>query len=263
MNSLFGGERVYFRSLATRASGSEVPDALPDIIAATKAAGFDLVIIETPGIGQGNTGIVDLVDVSLYVMTAEFGAASQLEKIDMLDYADVVAINKFERRGSADALRDVSRQLVRNREAFGKSWEDMPVFGTSAASFNDDGVTALYQHLRDELIDKGLPAVAGVLPRVDVKASTALWAPVPTVAGAVPLRDRRDGSRLSRRDRACGRCSAAGAAVRDCRDRGPCKRASWRRPRGRPCPADSAGSARCLARSCRVLFGRRAGCRGA
>jgi methylmalonyl-CoA mutase len=191
MNCLYGGtsssggvaaggdDRVYFRSLATRTSGSEVPEGLTDIIAATRAAGFDLIIVETPGIGQGNSGVVDLVDLSLYVMTAEFGAASQLEKIDMLDYADVVAINKFERRGSSDALRDVSRQLVRNREAFGKSWEDMPVFGTSAASFNDDGVTALYQHLIGELAAKGLPAVSGVLPRVITKQSTGLWAPVP------------------------------------------------------------------------------------
>jgi methylmalonyl-CoA mutase len=183
MNSLFAGaggtDRVYFRSLATRTSGREVPESLPEIIAATKAAGFDLIIVETPGIGQGNTGIVDLVDLSLYVMTAEFGAASQLEKIDMLDFADVVAINKFERRGSADALRDVSRQLVRNRSAFGVSWEDMPVFGTSAASFDDDGVTALYQHLRGELGARGLPVAEGVLPAVSVKASTGLWAPVP------------------------------------------------------------------------------------
>ena len=97
-------------------------------------------------------------------MTAEYGAASQLEKIDMLDAADVVAINKFERRGAEDARRDVARQLVRNREAFGARWEDMPVFGTSAARFNDDGVTALYQHLRGLLADKGLPVAAGVLP---------------------------------------------------------------------------------------------------
>jgi len=178
MNCL-GDDRVYFRSISTRGSAAEVPDVLSDIIAATRAAGFDLIIVETPGIGQGASGIVDLVDLSLYVMTAEFGAASQLEKIDMLDYADVVAINKYERRGSADARRDVARQLVRNREAFGKTWEDMPVFGTSAASFDDDGVTALYQHLRDSLAEKGLPVVAGVLPAVDVKASTQLWAPVP------------------------------------------------------------------------------------
>jgi methylmalonyl-CoA mutase len=193
MNCL-GDDRVYFRSLATRGSGNEVPPALPDAIAACKAAGFDLVIVETPGIGQGDSAIVNLVDRSLYVMTAEFGAASQLEKIDMLDFADVVAINKYERRGSEDARRDVARQLIRNRQVFGKSWEDMPVFGTSAASFNDDGVTALYQHLRDVLIDKGLPAAGEPqLPPVAVKASTGLSMPVPAhrvrylaeIAGAV------------------------------------------------------------------------------
>ena len=118
------------------------------------------MIVETPGIGQGDAGIVPFVDRSLYVMTPEFGAASQLEKIDMLDYADVVAINKFERRGAEDARRDVARQLVRNRDAFGQSWEDMPVFGTSAATFNDDGVTALYHHLRDLLAAARRPAPA-------------------------------------------------------------------------------------------------------
>src|SRR3546814_10521720 len=101
----------------------------------------------------------------MYVMTPEFGAASQLEKIDMLDFADTVAINKFERRGAMDALRDVGRQLVRNREAFGKKPEEMPVFGTSAATFNDDGVTALYQHLLATLGEHGLPVAEGVLPR--------------------------------------------------------------------------------------------------
>jgi methylmalonyl-CoA mutase len=178
MNSL-GADQVYFRSLATRGSEREVPPALPDAIAACKAAGYDLVIVETPGIGQGDSAIVNLTDCSLYVMTSEFGAASQLEKIDMLDFADVVAINKYERRGSEDARRDVARQLVRNREAFGQSWEDMPVFGTSAASFNDDGVTALYQCLRDLLIARGLPAGEGVLPPVSVRASTGLSIPVP------------------------------------------------------------------------------------
>jgi methylmalonyl-CoA mutase len=178
MNCL-GDDRVYFRSLATRTSGGEIPVALPDIVAACQAAEFDLVIVETPGIGQGDSAVIDLVDLSLYVMTAEFGAASQLEKIAMLDYADMVAINKFERRGSDDARRDVARQLVRNREAFGVSWEDMPVFGTSAASFNDDGVTALYQFMRSALADKGLRVEPGVLAPVDTKVSTALWAPVP------------------------------------------------------------------------------------
>ncbi len=178
MNCL-GDDRVFFRSLATRGSSAEVPDYLPDMVAVLKAAGFDLIVVETPGIGQGDSAITELVDLSLYVMTAEFGAASQLEKIDMLDFADVVAINKFERRGSEDARRDVGRQLVRNRSAFGSSWEDMPVFGTSAASFNDDGVTALYQHLRQELAGKGLPVQDGLLEPVSGKASTGLQAVLP------------------------------------------------------------------------------------
>ncbi len=159
MNSL-DGDRVFFRSLATRGA-HEIPPYLTDVITVLKAAGFDLVVIETPGIGQGDAAIVPFVDTSLYVMTPEFGAASQLEKIDMLDFADAVAINKFERRGAEDALRDVGRQLVRNREAFGKQPSDMPVFGTSAATFNDDGVTALYQHLRGLLAEHGLPVGVG------------------------------------------------------------------------------------------------------
>ncbi|WP_375476412.1 fused isobutyryl-CoA mutase/GTPase IcmF [uncultured Jatrophihabitans sp.] len=172
-------DRVYFRSLATRGSSAEVPAYLPTMIAACKAAGYDLVIVETPGIGQGDSAVTDVVDLSLYVMTAEFGAASQLEKIDMLDFADVVAINKFERRGSEDARRDVARQLVRNKAAFGLSWEDMPVFGTSAASFNDDGVTALYQHLRDQLAQQGLPVQEPLLAPVAGRASTTAHAALP------------------------------------------------------------------------------------
>ncbi|WP_336161691.1 fused isobutyryl-CoA mutase/GTPase IcmF [Amycolatopsis sp. VC5-11] len=171
MNCL-DGSPVYFRSLATRTTSGEIPTGLSESILACKAAGFDLVIVETPGIGQGDAGIVDYVDESLYVMTPEFGAASQLEKIDMLDFADVVAINKFERRGAEDARRDVARQLVRNREAFGSAPEEMPVYGTSAAKFNDDGVTALYQHLRDMLADRGLSVSAGTLPAVSGKVST-------------------------------------------------------------------------------------------
>ena len=177
MNSL-DGERAYFRSLATRGS-HELPECLDDVIAVLKAAAFDLVIVETPGIGQGDAAIVPHVDTSMYVMTPEFGAASQLEKIDMLDFADVVAINKFERRGAKDAFRDVGRQLVRNKEAFGKKPEEMPIFGTSAATFNDDGVTALYQHLRDALGERGLPVAEGVLPPVDVRYSSGIQAVVP------------------------------------------------------------------------------------
>lgn len=170
MNAL-DGDRVFFRSLATRGE-REVPRNIDEMVIACKAAGYDLVVLETPGIGQGDAEITGHVDVSLYVMTPEFGAASQLEKIDMLDYADVVAINKFERRGAEDALRDVSRQLVRNREDFHALPEDMPVFGTSAATFNDDGVTALYQELSARLAEHGLPLEPGVLPRVDTRAST-------------------------------------------------------------------------------------------
>jgi methylmalonyl-CoA mutase len=170
---------VYFRSMATRGAATEVPDGLTDAIAACKAAGNDLVIVETPGIGQGDAAIVPFVDSSLYVMTPEFGAASQLEKIDMLDFADAVAINKFERRGAEDARRDVARQLVRNREAFGVSWQDMPVFGTSAATFNDDGVTALYHHVRDVLAEGGLPVSEPTLAPVDGRVSTRAATVVP------------------------------------------------------------------------------------
>ncbi|MGJ9412614.1 fused isobutyryl-CoA mutase/GTPase IcmF [Aeromicrobium sp. CF4.19] len=172
MNSLDPGV-TYFRSLATRGA-HEVPEHLGDVIALLRAASFDLVIVETPGIGQGDAAIVPFVDRSLYVMTPEFGAASQLEKIDMLDFADVVAVNKFEKRGAADALRDVGRQLVRNREAFGSKPEDMPVFGTSAATFNDDGVTALYQRIRDTLREDGLAVADGVLDPVDSRFSTRI-----------------------------------------------------------------------------------------
>ncbi|HLS56614.1 MAG TPA: cobalamin-dependent protein, partial [Zeimonas sp.] len=147
---------VFMRSLATREAGSEISQALPDAIAACKVAGFDLIVVETSGIGQGDAAIVPLVDASLYVMTPEFGAASQLEKIDMLDFADFVAINKFDRKGAMDALRDVAKQYQRNREAFAKRPEQMPVFGTQASRFNDDGVTALYQGMLPRLVELGL-----------------------------------------------------------------------------------------------------------
>ncbi|MFF6984024.1 fused isobutyryl-CoA mutase/GTPase IcmF [Streptomyces sp. NPDC008343] len=177
MNSL-DGHRVFFRSLATRGS-RELPEHLSDVIDVVKAAGFDLVIVETPGIGQGDAAIVPFVDTSMYVMTSEFGAPSQLEKIDMLDFADVVAINKFERRGSKDALRDVRRQLIRSREAFGKQPEDMPVWGTSAATFNDDGVTALYQHLKNTLVAHGLTPAESMLQPADVRHSSGIRQVVP------------------------------------------------------------------------------------
>ena len=176
MNAL-DGDRTFFRSMSAR--GGQLPEHLGDVLAVLRAAGFDLVIVETPGIGQGDAGIVPFVDRSLYVMTPEFGAASQLEKIDMLDFADAVAINKFERRGADDALRDVGRQLVRNREEFGAAWADMPVFGTSAATFDDDGVTALYHHLRDLLVADGLPTGDGHLARPRTRTSSGRTAVIP------------------------------------------------------------------------------------
>ncbi|MGY0541420.1 fused isobutyryl-CoA mutase/GTPase IcmF [Nocardioides sp. YJ-D4] len=177
MNAI-DGDSVFYRSLATRGS-HELPEHLDDVLAVVKAGGFDLVIVETPGIGQGDAGIVPFVDLAMYVMTPEFGAASQLEKIDMLDFANLVAINKFERRGAEDALRDVGRQLIRNREAFGSQPSEMPVFGTSAATFNDDGVTALYQELVRLLRPLGVPFEEGRIAPVSVRHSSGTRQPVP------------------------------------------------------------------------------------
>ena len=150
MNAI-GTPRVFMRSLATRGSHSEIPDALADATAVVKAAGFDLVVLETAGIGQGDSDITRLSDLSIYVMTSEFGSASQLEKIDMLDYADLVAVNKFEKRGGEDAVRDVRKQLQRNRKVWDVLPEEMPVFGTIASKFNDDGVTSFYHTVLDRI----------------------------------------------------------------------------------------------------------------
>jgi methylmalonyl-CoA mutase len=192
------GARVFMRSLATRDFGSEISEALPDVITAAKAAGFDLVVVETSGIGQGDAAIVPLVDVPLYVMTPEFGAASQLEKIDMLDFAEFVAINKFDRKGAADALRDVAKQVQRNRSAFDRRPEEMPVFGTMASRFNDDGVTALYQALAPRLAALGLKLAEGRLPAVDTRHSTH-QAPVVPPARVRYLADIADGVRAYKR----------------------------------------------------------------
>jgi isobutyryl-CoA mutase len=173
-------ENVYMRSLATRDSGgSEISKALPDAIAACKVHGFDVILVETSGIGQGDAAIVPNVDCSLYVMTPEFGAASQLEKIDMLDFADFVAINKFDRKGAQDALRDVRKQVQRNKELWSTSPDEMPVFGTMASRFADDGVTALYQALLPTLVAKGLKVKASTLPNVTTHASSQTQAIVP------------------------------------------------------------------------------------
>ena len=150
MNSI-AGKRVYMRSLATRDSHTELSAAISDALDVVRAAGFDLVILETSGIGQGDASVVPICDLSLYVMTSEFGAPTQLEKIDMLDFADLVAINKYERKGSEDALRNVRKQYQRNRVLFDVPDEKIPVYGTIASQFNDPGTSVLYLALIDSL----------------------------------------------------------------------------------------------------------------
>lgn len=172
-------ERVFMRSLATRARHSELSDALGEAIAAVRSAGYDLVIAETAGIGQGDAGIVPYSDVTLYVMTADYGAASQLEKIEMLDFADIVAINKFDRGGSEDALRDVRKQVQRARHAFETPPDEMPVYGTIAARFNDDGVSALFFGALDALREKCGVDWPVELPRPAGRQSTRASAVIP------------------------------------------------------------------------------------
>ena len=138
-------DQIFVRSIATRDAGGGIPAYLSDVINACARWNFDLIIVETPGIGQGDSAIVPFVDQTIYVMTPEFGSPSQLEKIDMLDFADLVVINKFDAKGSEDAYRDVCKQVQRNRQAFDRDASEMPVYGTVSARFNDDGVTALFQ----------------------------------------------------------------------------------------------------------------------
>ena len=183
MNAI-GHRNIFMRSLGTRASGLEIPAVLPEILTAAQIAGFDLVIVETSGIGQGDAAITPHADASLYVMTPEFGAATQLEKIDMLDFADIVAINKFDRKGAADALRDVRKQMIRNREAFGTDPEEMPVYGAIASRVNDDGVTALFHGILATLRDKGFGAAMdtwgeALIPQVETKAPSRSAAVIP------------------------------------------------------------------------------------
>lgn len=153
MNSIFSS-RVYMRSLATRQSNLALSKYVKDAIEIVKAAGFDLIILETSGIGQSDTEITDHSDLSLYVMTPEYGAASQLEKIDMLDFADVIALNKFDKRGALDALRDVKKQYKRNHNLWDASDDSLPVFGTIASQFNDPGMNQLYKAIMDLLVEK-------------------------------------------------------------------------------------------------------------
>ena len=153
MNSI-NNSRVYMRSLATRQSNLALSKHVNEAVEVLKAAEYDLIILETSGIGQSDTEIIEHSDVSLYVMTPEFGAATQLEKIDMLDFADLVAINKFDKRGSLDALRDVKKQYMRNNNLWDVHQDDLPVFGTIASQFNDPGMNTLYKAIMDKLVEK-------------------------------------------------------------------------------------------------------------
>ncbi|WAA09637.1 fused isobutyryl-CoA mutase/GTPase IcmF [Fervidibacillus albus] len=153
MNAIFS-PRVYMRSLATRHSRSELSLAIQDALSVLKAAGFDLIIVETSGIGQGDADITKISDVSLYVMTSEFGAPTQLEKIDMIDFADLIAINKFDKKGSEDAMRHVQKQYQRSRNRFDERYEHMPVYGTIASQFNDPGTNALFAALVEKLNER-------------------------------------------------------------------------------------------------------------
>ena len=153
MNSI-ANDRVYMRSLATRQSNLALSKYVQEAVNVVKAAGYDLIILETSGIGQSDTEILDHSDVSLYVMTPEYGAATQLEKIDMLDFADVVALNKFDKRGAQDALRDVKKQYKRNRQLFDLPDDKTPVFGTIASQFNDPGMNSLYMAVMSKISEK-------------------------------------------------------------------------------------------------------------
>ena len=145
MNAVFN-ERIFMRSMATR-SGLSLNQQIAQVVQVMKSQDFDLIIIESSGIGQSDTEIVDYVDKSMYIMTSEYGAATQLEKIDMLDYADLIVINKFDKKGAIDALRDVSKQYQRNRELWGTPLEELPVFGTVASQFNNKGVNSLFLYV--------------------------------------------------------------------------------------------------------------------
>ncbi len=178
MNCL-GRDRVFLRSLATRTTRTEIADALAETLIVLRAANFDFIIVETAGIGQGDAAIVPHVDVTAYVMTSEYGAPSQLEKIDMLDFADIVVLNKFDHKGSEDALRDVRKQYQRNHRLFDTPPEALPVFGTIASKFNDDGVTALYQAIVGLMNQRTHCGWQSALPPLEGKISSSTAVIIP------------------------------------------------------------------------------------
>jgi methylmalonyl-CoA mutase len=173
MNTL-RSDRIFMRSMATRAQNRAVSEVVADCLAALKASDFDLIILETAGIGQSDSEVVDLVDFPVYVMTSDYGAASQLEKIDMLDFAELVILNKFDRQGAMDALRDVRKQWKRNRLAFQLADEDVPVYATIASQFNDPGVTWMFKQLCRLLLEKGEDGVPFGSERCDFRPEIEL-----------------------------------------------------------------------------------------
>lgn len=196
-------ERVFMRSLATRQANLALSKHVQSAIDLCKAARFDLIVVETSGIGQSDTEITDHSDASLYVMTAEYGAATQLEKIDMLDYADLVAINKFDKRGSLDAMRDVKKQVQRARELWEASPDDMPVHGTIASQFNDAGTNRLYLALMSKIVERtGAPLGPRRRPRHGRRREALGDPPGPR---ALSGRDQGERRALRRLGRAPGR----------------------------------------------------------
>jgi isobutyryl-CoA mutase len=208
LNSL-ADERVYMRSVATRRQHLATSAALADAIRFLQSVGFGLVIVETAGIGQSDTEIVDLVDLPVYVMTSEYGAASQLEKIDMLDFAELVVLNKFEKRGAEDALRDVRKQWKRNRKAFQLADEDVPVYPTIASQFNDPGVNRLFRALCDKIVARcDLPAADWTPPELPVSTDHGALIPPRRVRYLAEIAE--DGRRANAESEA--RAEAAGLA---------------------------------------------------
>lgn len=205
MNSI-NNERVHMRSLATRQSNLALSKHVKEAIQVLKAARYDLIILETSGIGQSDTEILDHADVSLYVMTPEYGAATQLEKIDMLDFADVIALNKFDKRGGRDALRDVKKQCQRNHGLHSATVDEMPVYGTIASQFNDPGMNSLYKVLIDKIVEK---------TRANLPSSFEITHEMSEKAFVIPPKRTRYLSEISENNRGYDEWALAQAKVAD------------------------------------------------